>query len=589
MQHAQTASVLAAVLFGLCGCGGGYSQSSQPAPNPAPTPSFGPVSITAISPTSAVAGSPDLTLSLTGTSMDLLHAGQALYTHTFVSWCSAVGNCTNLAASVASATELTAEIPAALMAKPDAIRISVQKWYFADDTPFAVSNSVDFAVTEVAAPSQAVSPSSETLGTKGSRQFEFKQDGSVAAASWEIQEGIDGGQISSTGLYTAPDHTGTFHIIASAAEGAAESATATVIVVASGFTATGSMHVARSGHTATLLSDGRVLIIGGDEHGRAEIFDPSNGSFSFTGNLTTARFGATATLLVNGKVLVAGGFSTQTEPGTGMLVRLSSSEIFDPASGVFSPAQSMNTPRVLHTATLLEDGRVLIAGGTDTSIGGGMATAMAEVYDPGGGTFKVVSSMISARAKHTSTSLPTGEVLIAGGSNGAAADAADDPPWDPLFAELFSPLSNTFQTSASMSTTRIGHKAVRLSDGKVLVLGGIPLLQNIHVQLSPAYGEIFDPVPDSFAQMPNFFLSQSGYSATTLKGGPVLIVGGGEKDTVTAKALLLDAGSGTLQQTGSLSMLRTQHTATLLHDGRVLVTGGFDARGTALASAEIYQ
>ena len=363
-------------------------------------------------------------------------------------------------------------------------------------------------------------------------------------------------------------------------------AAASVTVTNAGFAPSGMMHVPRTGHTATSLKDGKVLIVGGGD-ATAELFDPATGTSSFTGPPVAGRLHATATLLSDGRVLMAGGLGLTAGPD-GHLPLLNTAEIFDPATGTFSSTGTMVQARQQHTATLLEDGRVLVAGGYFDNI---CFTASAEVFDPATGLFSPTGFMLSERVGHTATLLASGGVLIAGGSNGCAPDAADDPPWDPLFAELYEPNSGSFQGAGKMSTTRIHHAAVRLTNGKVLVLGGIPSLQNLHEQPpNPSYAERYDREADAFSPIVGLMISPERYTATLVPSGLVLIVGGKDAaGTSTTEVQLLDPSSGVLTPTGALGTARVGHTATLLQDGRVLVTGGTNTNGNALATTELYQ
>jgi hypothetical protein len=475
-----------------------------------------------------------------------------------------------------SDTQLNAVVPAKDIATTGAVPISVETTDFD-------SNAVTFNINPLAA--LEVSPASDSLGPNSTRQFEAIRSGSKTPVMWSVEEASVGGTITSNGLYTAPTNAGTFHIVATSVADATQTSAATVSIVNSGFTQTGAMHAARAGHTATLLADGSVLIVGSGD-ASAETFDPSTGTFSLAGTMTTPRYGAQATLLANGKVLITGGFG----PGTSELVLLSSAELFDPQSRSFAATGSMSVARVRHTATLLRDGRVLITGGIDSHGGGGAATSTAELYDPSTGSFSLGSSMATARADHTATRLDSGKVLIVGGWNGHAADSSDDPPWDPLFAELFDPASGKFEYTGTMSTTRIGHRAIRLASGKVLVLGGVPSVQNIHSQPpDPQYAEVYDPAGGTFAAAGNFTISRTDYSATLLTNGLVLVAGGAQANVAVTWADLLDPLAGSLTDTGGLITARVGHTATRLNDGRVLVTGGTDESGNALASAELYK
>jgi V8-like Glu-specific endopeptidase len=185
------------------------------------------------------------------------------------------------------------------------------------------------------------------------------------------------------------------------------------------FTLTGSMRTAREGLAATTLPDGRILVAGGDDHdcdtcnhvfSSAELYDPNSGKFSPTGSMNAQRTDATATLLDNGKVLIAGG---QDENG-----ELSSAELYDPHSGKFSLTGSMTVGRLDHTGTLLKDGRVLVAGGDST-----IADTTAEIYDPATGKFSPTGQMTADHVEGTATLLSDGRVLIAGG--GPAGTSAE--------------------------------------------------------------------------------------------------------------------------------------------------------------------
>jgi hypothetical protein len=221
------------------------------------------------------------------------------------------------------------------------------------------------------------------------------------------------------------------------------------------FTATGSMLAPHLGQTATLLQNGQVLIAGG-ETAKAELFNPSTGAFTATGDMAASRTGHTATLLPDGHVLIAGGvqdFGPGTVPiplGPGV----ASAELYDPVSGTFSSTDSMSEGRTGHTATLLADGTVLVAGVDNT----------AELFSPGTGTFSVVGEVLTPGSGATATlrNDGTGTVLVAGG-RGTVSSA---------LAELFAPESGGFVATGSLITARDGHTATLLLDGSVLITGG---------------------------------------------------------------------------------------------------------------------
>jgi hypothetical protein len=258
------------------------------------------------------------------------------------------------------------------------------------------------------------------------------------------------------------------------------------------FSPTGSLETTRSGHAATLLSDGRVLVTGGDPtlplpgenkspQATAEIFDPATGNFTLTGEMETQRFGHTATLLKDGKVLVVGGSAPfLVLIGTNISIyteSIQTAELFDPSIGSFTSTGSMQTRRTAHAATLLNDGTVLVSGGADINFQNGVssdtALSMSERFDPAQGAFVPSGSMATPRTGHSATLRNDGTVLVAGGSSVVGRVPRGGVLVQSLgTAELFDPKSSTFTQTGGMKTPRSGHTATLLQDDRVLVIGG---------------------------------------------------------------------------------------------------------------------
>ncbi|WP_260602581.1 kelch repeat-containing protein [Variovorax sp. MHTC-1] len=354
----------------------------------------------------------------------------------------------------------------------------------------------------------------------------------------------------------------TYTIAGSNAAGTA-SATVSIAVVAPGsFQPTGSMVLGRSAATATLLSDGRVLIVGGyvgpggfDPPTRtAELYDPSTGQWKLTGSMRDAREFHTATLLPNGKVLVAGGIDS--DPFTSR--SLSTAELYDPATGLWTATGSMNRVRDGHTATLLADGKVLVMGSRDP--GGNASTA--ELYNPATGLWTETGSMNGARASHTATLLTDGKVLVFGGASSGFALAT---------AELYDPATGTWTATGSTIEPRIGHAATLLQNGKVLAAGGLAGLQALRT------AEVYDPSNGQWtATTTSMTDGRTHHTATLLADGKVLVLGG-TSDGGNTHPLGMELYNPTTDQwavSGSMSEGRLGHTAIRLLDGMVLVAGG---------------
>jgi hypothetical protein len=350
------------------------------------------------------------------------------------------------------------------------------------------------------------------------------------------------------------------------------------------FTPTGSMTTARDQATATLLCDGRVLIVGGmggpttsslpqssaAALASAELYDPATGRFSQTGSQATARMGHTATLLPNGRVLIAGGVGTGSAGGQ---LALASAELYDPATGKFSPTGPMTTARVGDTATLLEDGRVLIAGG----FYGYASLDSAELYDPTTGKFSLTGSMTTDRAGDTATLLPDGRVFVEGGTG----------------ADLYDPRTGSFSSAGSAVAGRSFHTATRLLNGRVLLAGGrMPPAGDYNGAAALTSTVLYDPRSGSSWWSGPMALDRVYCTAALLPDGRVLLAGGNSQDAGdTATAELYDPVTAEFSSAGSMTVARSWHTATSLRDGRVLIVGGETnvTTGEILASAELYQ
>ena len=331
------------------------------------------------------------------------------------------------------------------------------------------------------------------------------------------------------------------------------------------WTPSGTLNAARVQHTATLLANGKVLVAGGQGNNvnialnSAELYDPATGAWTPTGALNTARRDHTATLLPNGMVLVTGGSNGRGDLAS---AHLASAELYDPATGTWTPTGSLNTARRDHTATLLPSGKVLVAGGYNVS----SFVNTAELYDPAAGTWTPTGSLNTARYGHTATLLPNGKVLVAGGSN--ASVAIDN-------AELYDPATGAWTTIGPMNAARRWHTATLLPSGKVLVAAG----QGNASALNSA--ELYDPAAGTWTPTVPPNMVRYAHTATLLPSGKVLVAAGH-----TSSAQLYDPATGAWTLTGRLKATRSEHTATLLPNGKVFVAGGSDDTA-ALNSAEL--
>ncbi|MGO9075487.1 MAG: kelch repeat-containing protein [Terriglobales bacterium] len=435
--------------------------------------------------------------------------------------------------------------------------------------------------------SVTVTPDSVTVLPDGTQAFTAKITGTTnTAVTWSVEES-SGGTIDSAGLYTAPAAGGFYQVVATSVEETTVTASATVTVTtsSSGFTPTGSLNVARGLHTATLLPDNKVLVAYGSNSSAytnatgyvglssIEVYDAGTGTFTeIVGDSGVGIFGHTATLLQNGKVLLAGGFLNSVWD-YGPSTSDNGAGLYDSATGVFSGTGNMTANRGGHTATLLADGKVLIAGGADQDLTG-TGLASAELYDPSTGTFTQTGSMAVGRFLHTATLLQNGKVLIVGGALTSTADPV-------ATAEVYDPATGVFTMTDAMKTAREQHTATLLADGRVLIVGGTT---STGTGDPTATVEVYDPSTGSFSVTGSMAEARILHTATLLSSGKVLVAGGGNQNST---AEVYDPATGSFSITGGMETGRSGHTATLLPNASVLVAGGGIFAG--LASAELYQ
>jgi len=357
-----------------------------------------------------------------------------------------------------------------------------------------------------------------------------------------------------------------------------------------GWVPTGSLVNPRSAHAATLLPSGKVLVVGGyggssgARLDSAELYDPVTGTWSMTGHLSRPRADHTATLLADGRVLVAGGDTSAAPPDFG---RTSTAELYDPATGTWTLTGSMGTTRSWHTATLLQDGKVLVAGGYNTD-----NIKTAELYDPVTGAWTPTGDLNIARYGHTATLLQDGTVLVVGGSNdGDLASTLNG-------AESYHPAIGTWSAVQSLPAPVILHTATLLKSGKVLIAGGyMPRFPDGYaapVSLNAA--QLYDPATGTWGLTEPLKVGRDSHTATLLRDGTVVVAGGvawqGQYPEIQHQSLgsteTYDPVSGGWAPASSLITARSGHTATLLPDGRVLVAGGNGDGNDPLASVELY-
>lgn len=333
------------------------------------------------------------------------------------------------------------------------------------------------------------------------------------------------------------------------------------------WTPTGNLATGRSGHTATMLPDGSVLVAGGGnattDFASCELYNPAFGFWSLNGHLEQARTDHTATLLPTGKVLMAWGITSNGFPSIPC-------ELYDPSVGTSIPTACISRERVGHTATLLADGKVLFVGGED----GNANFPIDELYDPATDTWTALSG--SERAFHTATLLSNGKVLVAGGTSTGGVLST---------CKLYDPATRTWTSTGNMSSERALHTATLLQNNRVIVTGG-------YDWRSVAFSDTYNPLTGNWGGWYEYGSLENnagrfGHTATLLADGELLLTGGVSDynyASLYSSCLLFYppwlAGE-------NLATARVGHTATLLQNGKVLVAGG-DNGTVAFSSCELF-
>lgn len=427
--------------------------------------------------------------------------------------------------------------------------------------------------------SMVIAPATLQTGVGITRHFTATgtfSDGSTsdvsASANWATQTAAIAAVTNGAASGLALGTTAVTASIGSVSAGAALSVTTDT------WTATPQMPTERvAGHTATLLRNGRLLVVGGVKSAgagiaAADLFDPVSATWSSVAPMNVMRSSHTATRLADGRLLVAGG-STVSSVATKGYVNDDSAEIYDPVANTWTATPAMTAARSHHTATLLPDGTVLVYGGENLLY---LVGATAEIYDPVANAWTPTRlAPISPRSQHTATLLPSGLVLISGGFDivlGVLTPLATAELYDPVLHTTTSTDINgvattvitggeDFTATAPMAVPHYGQSATRLPDGHVLIVGG-----------DTTQSELFDPAAATWVTQGPTAATHTSHGAVLLPDGRLLVAGGTQFAQPTAE--LFDPAAGIWTAAATMLVTRSNPTATLMPDGSVMVCGG---------------
>ena len=349
-------------------------------------------------------------------------------------------------------------------------------------------------------------------------------------------------------------------------------------------------------HRTAKLRDGRVLLTGGQSANApasvitnsVDAFNPADNSVSPVAPMTIRRWSHTATALADGRVLVTGG-RTGSTAATGVV--LATAEIYDPATNAWTEtAGAMSVGRRSHAATLLPNGRVLISGGGNgVSTTSSMPLASVEVFDPATGLFTVIGNMTQARSAHSAILLDDGTVLITGGSTGMGT------LYPTTTAEIFNPADNSFTAVGPMNYSHLAQLPGRLRDGRIVQ--GASYYNDAHTSAGgriTGESEMYTPATRTFAPIPPMFKPRIDIGALGLLDGTLLVAGGvttspSFPSIFQPTSEVFDPAAGAWKLSGIMSTGRDEFSGLLLDDGRAVISGGFVSPGAVLLrTVEVY-
>jgi N-acetylneuraminic acid mutarotase len=350
-----------------------------------------------------------------------------------------------------------------------------------------------------------------------------------------------------------------------------------------------SLGVPRTLHSATRLRDGRILLVGGsdgmnNQYSIAEIFNPRTGLLTPAAALHSPRHDHSATLLKDNRVLVVGGYNSQQQ-------WLNDAELYDPETNTWKIVPPIYSHGVQHTATLLLDGRVLVVGGC---IGSSICTDRVEIFDPKNDSWSETTNLAAYRASHTAVLLNDGRVLIAGGGgpNGNPTDGD---------ALIYDPITSSWTPTGSMVWHVTQARMVKLNDGRVLVAGGLTISD---YPIASSTTQIYDPVSNTWNSAATLLQPRYAFTLETIPDGKVLAIGGAKEydypvnypnshpwnvTSFNLKVESYDPHSDRWTIVGEMPQPITYGAAALLPDGRIWLTGGGAGQAISPAWAETWK